>query len=150
MGNTRKRRLGDEERFLSQVTKADDCWEWRGYIDPKGYARFTPEGQSKTYAHRWAFKNFVGVLPDGLQIDHLCRNRRCVKPDHLEAVTCQVNLARGEHWLKRKAHCPKGHPYDDVNTYVCRSGGRRCRACARAAARVRRVAHPALLREVTR
>jgi hypothetical protein len=72
------------------------------------------------YVHRLAYEVFVGPIPDGLQIDHLCRQRACCNPDHLEAVTCRVNLLRGDTITAREAattHCPQGHEYTEANTY---------------------------------
>jgi hypothetical protein len=70
------------------------CWDWTGYKDEKGYGRIYKEGLNK-YAHRYAYEHFVGPIPDNLEIDHLCRRRCCVNPEHLEAVTHRVNVARG-------------------------------------------------------
>jgi hypothetical protein len=80
-------------------------------------------------AHRLSYEHHVGPIPDGLQIDHTCRNRKCVNPEHLEPVTNAENTTRQDHAERRKTHCPKGHPYDEANTYVDPSGARRCRAC---------------------
>ncbi|MGW1998514.1 HNH endonuclease signature motif containing protein [Embleya sp. NPDC001921] len=90
-------------------------------------------------AHRFAFRYFVGQLVDGMVIDHLCRNRQCVNPHHMEAVTVRENTLRGEaapaHNIA-KNHCDAGHPFDRINTYLDPRGHRGCRACrAEAAAR---------------
>jgi hypothetical protein len=77
----------------------------------------------------------MGAVPEGLELDHLCRVRGCVNPKHLEPVTHRENLMRGESWSAvnaRKTHCPEGHPYDETNTYIDGKGRRRCRECARA------------------
>ena len=85
-------------------------------------------------AHRFAYETFVGPIPEGLTIDHLCRIRHCVNPEHLEAVTDRVNILRGEGISAQHAratHCPQGHPYDLINTYVAPDGDRDCRDCRR-------------------
>lgn len=83
--------------------------------------------------HRVAYKEFVGPIADEVVLDHLCRNRACVNVAHLEPTTDRVNILRGDTIAARnaaKTHCPQGHPYDEVNTYVRRDGkGRECKAC---------------------
>lgn len=89
-------------------------------------------------AHRVAYELFVAEIPEGFDLDHLCRNRGCVNPDHLEPVTRRENLLRGETIPARNAritHCPQGHPYDAENTRIRPCGRRRCAACNREAAR---------------
>jgi hypothetical protein len=86
-------------------------------------------------AHRFAWELLRGAIPDGLTLDHLCRNRRCVNPDHLEPVTAVENTMRGQapHAINaRKTHCLRGHAFDEENTYVRSDGARICRACVRA------------------
>lgn len=105
------------ERFMDKVEKtADGCWDWKGSIAPGGYGKFTVEKNlvRKCFnAHRWAYEYFIGKIPAGLTLDHLCRNRKCVNPSHLEPVTIRENLLRGKGASAvnaRKTHCPKGHP----------------------------------------
>jgi hypothetical protein len=120
-------------RFLEKIEASEDgCWNWTAGITRKGYATFWDQVQNRDRrAHRWAYEWFIGPIPEGLQIDHLCRNRRCVNPTHLEPVTARENTFRGVTIAARnaaKTHCPSGHPFDETNTYR-RKSGRDCRAC---------------------
>lgn len=109
------------------------CWVWKGAKSRNGYGSFRDSGKdgAKTISsHRWSYQTLVGQVPVGLDLDHLCRNRLCCNPQHLEPVTRAVNAKRGaggQHQA-RKTHCPKGHPYDLLNTYFARKG-RDCRTC---------------------
>lgn len=109
------------------------CWEWQGAINVSGGYAMVHVGGRLLRAHRYSYERFVGPIPDGLTIDHLCRNPPCINPAHLEPVTQQVNNLRGETpsgLNARKTHCPQGHAYDAENTF--RAYGRRyCRACRR-------------------
>ncbi len=118
--------------------QSDGCWLWRGKLDRAGYGQFLTgnrkEGNRRwTMAHRWAYDQFVGFVPAGLELDHLCRRRHCVNPDHLEAVTHKVNILRGESPTAvnaRKTHCPQGHPYSGENLKTLRTRtNRECRTC---------------------
>jgi hypothetical protein len=128
------------ERFMAKVVwngGEDECWIWEGSVSPNGYGEFWLDGV-KQFAHRVAYKLFVGPIPEGLQVDHVrergCVNRNCVNPAHLEPVAQRENLLRGD-TISAKAsaatHCPQGHPYDAENTHVRANGHRQCRACQR-------------------
>lgn len=113
------------------------CWEWIASRRSDGYGQFRVGGRvggRVLRAHRVSYELLIGRIPDDLVIDHLCRNRGCVNPQHLEPVPFRVNVLRGEGISARAArvtHCPKGHPYDAANTLRRRNGKRLCRACHR-------------------
>lgn len=106
------------------------CWIWTGGIDRYGYGQTTARGKTEG-AHRASYETYVGPIPDGLQIDHLCRVRSCVNPDHLEAVTCAENVRRAREVVwKTKPLCARGH--DDWVWFDGPSGGhRKCKTCQR-------------------
>lgn len=122
-----------EARFWSKVNKTETCWLWTRPLNPSGYAYFKLERRDQL-VHRVSYEWAYGPIPDGLVLDHLCRVRHCVRPDHLEAVTQQVNILRGDGLAAaevKRTHCPRGHPYDEDNTRPDGHGHRRCRQCHR-------------------
>jgi len=114
------------------------CWLWTGGGNGKGYG--IVHGRSSRVAHRFSYEMLVGPVPEGLQLDHLCRQRCCVNPAHLEPVTSRENTLRGVGPSAKAARvtaCPFGHPYDAENV-ITSDGDRRCRTCRRAASRLRK------------
>jgi hypothetical protein len=136
------------ERFWLWVDKRgpDECWPWTGYITKRGYGQFCIDRHSSSGAHRLAYILTVGRIPDGLQIDHMCHerrecqlgnncpHRRCCNPAHLKPATNRVNALRGNAPTAvnaRKTHCIRKHEFTPANTRINRDGGRSCRACER-------------------
>jgi hypothetical protein len=119
------------------VTQETGCWAWIGAATPLGYGTFWIDTKYVP-AYRAGYELLVGPIPDGLELDHLCKNPNCVRPDHLEPVTHRENVRRSDAGRQlalrqtTKTSCPQGHPYDAENTCISTSGWRRCRACARA------------------
>lgn len=111
------------------------CFVWTGAVDKKGYGRIGMQGKSSKLAHRISYQHFVGEIPQGLELDHLCRNPSCINPNHLEAVTRKVNTDRGlcaETHKKRFAamtHCKRGHEFTVENTYIATKRNRQFRNC---------------------
>ena len=130
--------MDTEARFWPKVDRSggpDACWRWLAAKSGNGYGAFYFRGRWGL-AYRCAYELLVGPIPEGLQIDHLCRVRDCVNPTHLEPVTHRENLLRGEGVAAQhaaKTHCPRGHPYSGVNLYVYPAprGQRECRECRR-------------------
>lgn len=119
------------ERFWSHVSKTDTCWLWTASIR-NGYGVFWPADRM-VMAHRFAYEEAKGAIPDGLDLDHLCRVRNCVRPSHLEPVTRHENVMRGDvPRALRENKCRFGHPFTDENTYVNPKGARICKTCRRA------------------
>ena len=134
------RRQPTEIRFWAKVAITPSCWLWTAHVSSNGYGQFRSDGK-QALAHRWAYESEVGPIPEGLELDHLCRVRHCVHPDHLEPVVHAENVRRGTAgdvraaWHRAKTHCPQGHPYSGDNLYVSPEGFRKCRTCVREAQR---------------
>lgn len=120
------------QRFLGKVMFGhgpDACMLWAGAKSQNGYGQFYVGGTRRP-AHRWYFEQVRGTVPEGLELDHLCRWRSCVNPWHLEPVTHQENMRRGRSHQREQAHCIHGHEFTPENTYPV-DGKRQCRECGR-------------------
>ncbi len=129
-------------RFAAKVDRVGDCWQWTGAKTDKGYGHISVGSGVCRMAHRVSWEIHRGPIPDGLQIDHLCRNRSCVNPDHLEPVTPTVNIQRGfspAALNSTKAQCVRGHELAGDNVRTER-GRRVCRACRNIRQRASRAA----------
>jgi len=125
------------KRFFDKVD-VGDCWQWVASKTSDGYGQFFPGDGKRWRSHRWLWTQLVGPIASGLEVDHLCRNRACVNPDHLEPVSKKVNQHRGNSPMgvnARKTQCPAGHIYDEANTRLSvdkfGTTHRQCRACDR-------------------
>ena len=119
------------DRLKSKVVIDDNgCWNFTGSINEKGYGRFSLNDKIGL-AHTASYILFKGEITKGNTVDHLCRNRKCVSPDHLESVPHEINLLRGNSITTmqvNQTHCKNGHLFDERNT-ISRNGHRRCRIC---------------------
>lgn len=116
------------------------CWLWSGSLTANGYGNIGVDNR-RVLVHRFSYEKFVGPIGEGLEIDHLCKVRCCVNPDHLEQVTRLENVRRSSagyykrtpenNKLVAKTHCPKGHPYSGINLWTSKTGARQCRTCHR-------------------
>jgi len=125
-----------ERRVMSKVIiDANGCWVWHGSRMRNGYGQISVGGK-RIATHKYVYLAKRGPYDQALDLDHLCRNRACCNPDHLEPVTRSENLRRGNvgTWAKAvngsKTHCPKGHPLSGENLYIHPTGRRCCRKCA--------------------
>ena len=125
----------ERARFLAKTDRSDPdgCWPWLGYVRQNGYGGVRLRKRHHN-AHRAGYMLFVGPIPDGFQVDHLCKNTRCVRPDHMEAVPPRVNNMRSNSPTARnarKSHCKRGHPLTPGNLINLSNGDRQCAACNR-------------------
>lgn len=120
-------------RLLRSTVEADGCWLWTRSTGQGGYGHIqnVRPADGLVITHRASYELFVGPIPAGMHIDHLCRNRLCLRPTHLEAVTCKENVRRGLRGAL-KTHCPSGHAYTAENTIRLKDGYRACRVCRQA------------------
>ena len=121
-------------RFYKDVKIQGPCWNWVGSMIPNGYGIMNFARNQHFGAHRVSYAIHIGEIPEGLDIDHLCRNRRCVNPLHLEAVTRAVNIRRGVSPAAQRAkqtHCKRGHEFSESNTWRNCHGWRYCKECDR-------------------
>lgn len=140
------------DRFADKIALTESgCIEWIAGKTLGGYGCFSDDAShsntKRDMAHRWSWEYHVGPIPEGLDIDHLCRNRKCVNPEHLEPVTRAENVRRATALI---THCPHGHAYDEANTITNAKGHRKCRACVVARDRARAKTKNARRREVRR
>jgi hypothetical protein len=120
-----------DERYIPEPMSG--CWIWLNRLDRNGYGFFRG-----VTASRASYLFHKGPLPDGHEIDHLCRLRCCVNPDHLEAVTHSTNVLRSDHRCRRQTHCINGHEFNLENTYISKKNKRMCRECSKLRMRRRR------------
>jgi hypothetical protein len=134
------------ERILSRIEKTDTCWLWRGAIKENGYGKTSWEGKP-AYSHRVVYTQLVGPIPEGLEIDHLCKVRNCVRPEHLRVTDRSGNNSN----RTLKTHCKNGHELVGDNVAIRGdNGGRRCRACTRETGRRWTQRNPDKHREIGR
>lgn len=122
-------------RFWAKISVNDEtgCWEWTASKDTRGYSKLSVDGKT-VRAHRLVWELLRSPIPDGLQLDHRCRVRSCVRPEHLEPVDQRTNILRGiapTAVNATKTECVNGHPFDEANTYLYPDGKRDCRTCRR-------------------
>lgn len=133
----KRQRPNDVQRFMAKIHYADNgCWEWTSALNRAGYGVLNIKGKV-VLAHRFSFLNAGNTIPPNTELDHLCRNRKCVNPAHLEPVSHHINILRGESPVAkyaRNTHCPKGHEFTPDSTYIAPGrNDRQCRICRKIA-----------------
>ncbi len=135
MGERYTLNRGERAKIMRSIVPNAEtgCWEWQGRTNRNGYGWGQQRpGQPYRVMHRIMWEDaHNGPVPDDLQLDHLCRNRVCCNPQHLEPVTGSENTTRQDHANRRKDTCSKGHPFDEDNTINTKRGRRVCRECER-------------------
>jgi hypothetical protein len=129
--STELRRRVTDRSTIEDRGFTSPCWISNRAAHSNGYTKIAYQGQT-WLTHRFAYTVFIGDIPEGLQIDHLCRVRQCCNPAHLEPVTCRENLLRGDTLTAHEAQqhtCVNGHRFDEANTRITSKGQRACRAC---------------------
>lgn len=120
----------DRRRITKKVERKGDCLIWTGYRGKLGYGYIGYKGKAQL-VHRFMYKQFVGEIPEGLVLDHVCRNRACIKISHLEPVTQMENVHRGKVMRRKKTHCANGHEWNVENVRIETTGYLKCRVCDR-------------------
>jgi hypothetical protein len=120
----------------NKINKTESCWLWTGHINNVGYSRYNSKDFASGYVHRQMFYIANGYLPEPPNVvGHLCEVRNCVNPKHLTEQTQSANVRQ---YTDKRVACPKGHTYDEKNTYIRKNGARKCRACHADAMRQKR------------
>jgi hypothetical protein len=128
------------ERFWSKVEKTNYCWNWKGRLNGGGYGQFWYK-RKRVLSHRIAYEFIKGKISEKMTIDHLCRNRSCVNPNHMEVVTNKENILRGISPCainSKKTHCKRGHKFSGDNLRINTNNSRSCRECDRLYSKARR------------
>lgn len=130
MNVTARKRTNSILRFQKYIELdiLSGCWLWKGCITKKGYGLFKFNNVSLG-AHRFSYQYWNGDIPKQLQIDHLCRTRNCVNPEHLEVISIKENIRRGISYNQELTYCKNGHKFTKENTMIRLTGGRMCRSC---------------------
>lgn len=135
------RQSTEVQRFYDRTQMSQDCWQWTGHVMNAGYGSFATS-KGTTLSHRWSYEHFIDEIPPKVTVDHLCRNKLCVNPDHMELVTRTENIKRAgltgiAKREAKKTHCPKGHSYlehgvvykNGYTEYGTEKFARRCTVC---------------------
>lgn len=128
-----------KQKILSKILidPNTECWLWQGYADRDGYARIEVIGGKNKFVHRLSYEAFTGSIPEGMSIDHICKNRGCCNPKHLQQLSIKENILRGDGASSKnnkKTHCNEGHEFSAENTYINNRSARVCKTCAKISA----------------